>query len=57
MRYIRKEMQSLRSMQRNDYNASKINKQAADIDYIAMMCDVELEQDGVEDIGDDSEEV
>lgn len=57
MKYISEKTQFLRSKQKSEYNTIKVNKHTADIDYIAMMCDVELEiQDNDGDSVFDSEE-
>lgn len=43
MQYLSLKEQLLRERQKNAALAAEAAKNAADIDYIAMMCDVELE--------------
>lgn len=43
MRYLSLKEQLLKERQKNAALAAEAAKNAADIDYIAMMCDVELE--------------
>ena len=45
MKYIPLKKQILKEQQKNAELSGKTQKNAADIDYIAMMCDVELESD------------
>ncbi|MBQ6908259.1 MAG: hypothetical protein IJR79_02580 [Clostridia bacterium] len=42
MKYIPLKKQILKEQQKNAELSGKTQKNAADIDYIAMMCDVEL---------------
>lgn len=44
MKYIPLKKQILKEQQKNADLQDKTEKNAADIDYIAMMCDVELDE-------------
>ncbi|MBQ7718755.1 MAG: hypothetical protein IJT38_05590 [Clostridia bacterium] len=45
MKYISLNDQLIKERQKNAALSAEARKNAADIDYIAMMCDVELESD------------
>lgn len=47
MKYISLNNQIVKERQKNDLLFKEAKKNSADIDYIAMMCDVELEKDAV----------
>ena len=53
MKYISLNEQIIKERQKNALLHAEAKKNAADIDYIAMMCDVEL---GTDDLGMQSEE-
>lgn len=49
MKYVSIEQQLLKERHKNAALRAELAKSAADIDYIAMMCDVELETEVVTD--------
>lgn len=43
MKYLSLTKQLLKERQKNERLSTELSKNTADIDYIAMMCDIELE--------------
>lgn len=56
MRYVSLKDQLLKERQKNAALRAEAAKNAADIDYIAMMCDVELENTEENGMHDENEE-